>query len=54
MITSANLLGIWFSGDHGNDRSMVELYDFRGLFQHKKFIDSSAILTFDYAFELIL
>lgn len=32
---SANLLGSWFSGDHGNDMLVVELDDFRGLFQHK-------------------
>lgn len=32
---SANSLGSWFSGDHGNDMLVVELDDFRGLFQHK-------------------
>lgn len=50
---SANMLGTWFSGNHGNDRLMVELDYFRGLFQPKQFLDSSEILTFDYAFKLI-
>lgn len=51
---SANMLGTWFNGDHGNDRLMVELDDFRGLFQHKQFLYNSVILTFDCTFELIL
>lgn len=51
---SANLLETWFCGDHGNDRLMVECDDFKGLFRHKKFVDSSVMLIFDYAFELIL
>lgn len=51
---SGNFLGTWFSGDHGNDRLMLELNDSRGLFQHKKIIDSSVIIMFDSALELIL
>lgn len=31
---------MWFSGGHGSDKLMVDLYDFKGLFQPKWFYDS--------------